>query len=248
MSEQTKKNIYLAAIGILSYVIADIIHEVIGHGGTCLIIGNKIELLTSVYFKSRPGNIFVDIGGPISNLIFGALTFLILIKTSFAKLFLFQVTAYNLFWFSGTILHSAISKTGDWTFAIKEITEEPLGKFCLIVSGIFFYTIIIKIHNYYLKTENKEKQIELLTKTNIFYSFVFASIAALLAGLFFKPDRLHSALEGLLEMTASAPVLFLNFRDNSNNEKYQFKSNYFFGLTVFILYLIFCLTLGKGIL
>lgn len=247
MSEQKNKLIYLSAIGILSYVIADIIHEVIGHGGTCLIIGNKIELLTAVYFKSRPGNIFIDIGGPISNLIFGALTFFILTKTSFAKLLLFQVAAYNLFWFSGTILHSAISKTGDWTFAINEIAGEPLGKLCLIVSGILVYTIIIKILNYYLKTENKEKQIEPLTKKSIFYSFVSALIAALLAGLFFKPDRLHSALEGLLEMTASLPILFLNFRKNSFNQTYKFKPNFFFGFTVFILYLVFCLTLGKGI-
>lgn len=247
MSNQSNKLFYLTTVGILSYVVADIIHEVIGHGGTCLIIGNKIELLTSVYFKSSPGNILVDIGGPTANLIFGGLTFYILTRTSFAKLFLFQVTAYNLFWFSGTILHSAISKTGDWTFAIKEIVSEPYRKILLITVGILFYIIILRVLNFYLSIKNKEQQIEHLTKNNIFYSFLFASVAAFVAGLFFQSDSLHSAVEGLLEMAASLPILFLKFGDNSFDKKYIFRPNYFFGLTVFLFYLAFCLTLGKGI-
>lgn len=247
MSDQNNRFFYLATVGILSYIVADIIHEVIGHGGTCLIIGNKIGLLTSVYFKSSPGNILVDIGGPTANLVFGGLTFYILTKITFAKLFIFQVTAYNLFWFSGTILYSAISKTGDWTFAVKEIVSEPYGKILLIISGILFYIIIIRILNSYLRLRNNEEQIEPLTKKNILYSFIFASIAAFVAGLFYQPERLHSALEGLLEMAASLPILFLKISNNPFDENYKFRLNHFFGLTVFIVYLVFCLTLGKGI-
>ncbi len=67
MTEQKSKLFTLAMTGILSYMITDVIHEVIGHGGVCFIIGSKINLLTSAYFKSSPGNIFVDIGGPIAN-------------------------------------------------------------------------------------------------------------------------------------------------------------------------------------
>jgi hypothetical protein len=247
MSEQNNKFLYLAIVGILSYIVADIIHEVIGHGGACLIIGSKIELLTSVYFKSSPGNILVDMGGPTANLIFGGLALYILIKTSFAKLFLFQVTAFNLFWFSGTILHSAISKTGDWTFVIKEIVSEPYSKVLLIIAGILSYAIILRVFNFYLSTKNKGQQIEPLTKKNILYSFLFASIAAFVSGLFFQSDRLHSALEGLLEMAASFPILFLNFGDNSTDENYRYRPNYYFEVIVLIIYFTFCLTLGKGI-
>ncbi|MDH1882802.1 MULTISPECIES: hypothetical protein [Empedobacter] len=247
MSKQKSKLFYLATVGILSYVVADIIHEVIGHGGTSLIIGNKIELLTSVYFKSSPGNIFVDIGGPIANLIFGGFTFYILTRKSFDKLFLFQVTAYNLFWLSGTILHSAISKTGDWTFAVKEVVGEPYAKILLIFTGILFYFIILRVLNFYLSTKNNEQHIEPLTKKNIFYSFIFASVAAFVAGLFFQSDRLHSALEGLLEMASSLPILFLKFGENSFEESYKSKPNYFLELIVIIIYIAFCLTLGKGI-
>jgi len=31
----------LIAIGTISYIIADIVHEVIGHGGACLLAGGK---------------------------------------------------------------------------------------------------------------------------------------------------------------------------------------------------------------
>jgi len=68
-----------------------------------------------------------------------------------------------------------------------------------------------------------------------------------MTGLFFQSDRLHSALEGLLEMAASLPILFLKFRDNFIDENYKFRLNYYFGLTALIVYLAFCLTLGKGI-
>lgn len=228
-------------------MIADILHEAVGHGVTGLLIGNKIDLLTSVYFKSSPGNIIVDIGGPIANLIFGCLTFYMLRKTSFAKLFLFQVTAYNLFWFSGTILHSAISETGDWTFALKEITTDPLGKFSLAILGILSYILIIRYLNAYLNVPLKEKQGESLAKQDVFISFLFASTAGLLAGLFFKPDRLHAGLEGLLEMAGSLPILFLKFRADSLTENHNFRRRYFFCFTVCVLYIIFCFTLGKGI-
>lgn len=247
MNHQNSKLLYLATVGILSYVIADIIHEVIGHGGTCLLIGNKIELLTNVYFKSSPGNSLVDIGGPIANLIFGGLAFYMLTKTSFARLFLFQITAYNLFWFSGTIVQSAFSKTGDWTYAVKEVVSDPYAKIVLIVAGIVCYVIILRVLNAYIRSKNQQKQMEPLTKQNVFYSFIFAAVAAFLTGLFFQSDRLHSALEGLLEMAASLPILFLKFEDSSLQENYIFRPNYYLGITVLIGYLAFCLTLGKGI-
>jgi hypothetical protein len=247
MNKQNKNLWYLAAIGILSYMVADIIHEVIGHGGTSLITGNKIELLTMVYFKSSPGNILVDIGGPIANLFFGGLSFYMLTKSSFAQLFLFQITAYNLFWFSGTILHSAISQTGDCTFAMKELLSEPYSKILLISAGILFYMMILRILNYYLSLDTNEQQTEPLTKHNMLYSFIFAALGSFVAGLFYATDRLHSGLEGLLEMSASLPILFFKFRKKTIDKTYQFRLNYYVGLAVFILYIAFCLTLGKGI-
>ncbi len=233
--------------GIFSYMIADFVHEVIGHGGTSLIVGSKINLLTSAYFRSSPGNILIDIGGPIANLIFGGLAFILLKKTTFPKLLMLQLTAYNLFWFSGTILHSTISKTGDWTFAIKEVSSGLSGKFILIVSGIFFYVVFIRILNSYLANISNTSQSSLLAKQDIFYSFLFASISAFAAGLFFKQDRIDSAFECFLEMAGSLPILFLRqpAKTAITNDKYI--ESTLFNLSACILFIVFCLTLGKGI-
>jgi hypothetical protein len=239
----TKKNytlFTLAMIGVLSYMIADIIHEVIGHGGTCLLMGNKINLLTATYFKSSPGNSIVDIGGPIVNLIFGGLAFVLLKKTSLPKLLLFQVTAYNLFWFSGTLLNSAISKTGDWTFAVKEIGSGISEKFILIAAGLLFYALFIRILNSYLRGTSLRKQ-------DIIYSFLFAASAAFTTGLFFKIDRIPAAFDCLLEMAASLPILFLKASDKTNLTNDKYVNNIFFNFSVCVLFIAFCLTLGKGI-
>ena len=247
MTEKKYSPFTLAMMGVLSYMVADVIHEVIGHGGACLVTGNKIKLLTSAYFKSSPGNVIVDIGGPIANLIFGGLAFILLKKTAIPKILLLQVIAYNLFWFSGTILHSAISKTGDWTFAIKEVSSGTSGKFILIVAGILFYILFIRILNYYLADANNKSQSNSLQRQNILYSFSFASIAAFATGLFFRPDRIHAAFECLLEMAASLPILFLRQPVKSNITNDKNTKSLFFNLIICAIFIFFCLTLGKGI-
>ena len=133
------------------------------------------------------------------------------------------------------------------TKTYKEIIAEPFGKLLLIISGILSYILVIRYLNTYLDATLKKNQGEPLAKQDIFVSFLFASMAALLAGLLFKPDRLHAAMEGLLEMAASLPILFLKFRENSFAENHNFRRLRFFGFTVCVLYIFFCLALGQGI-
>jgi hypothetical protein len=238
------KLIIYASVGILAYIITDFIHEVIGHGGTCLLLGNKITLLTSVYFKSTPGNIFVDIGGPIANLIFTILTFLILNKAKklFAILLLIHISIYNLFWFVGTILHSSVSKNGDWTFATKELNMGRYQIYILAITGILLYVFTSQFLSRRLRKVVKENN---LTKQDFILPFLFASISAFVAGFFFTSDRLHSGLEGLLEMAASIPILFLRLPYADTNKNYRVDYKLIFA--VGILYLLFCFTLGQGI-
>jgi len=238
------KLIFYATVGILAYVIADFIHEVTGHGGTCLLLGNKITLLTSVYFKSTPGNVFVDVGGPVANLIFAFLTLLILNKAKklFAVLLLIHLSIYNLFWFVGTILHSSVSKNGDWTFAAQELSIGKYQNYVLATTGILLYVFSTQFLSHRLRNVVKENG---LTKQDFILPFLFASISAFTAGLLFTSDSLHSGLEGLLEMAASIPILFLRLPYADTNKNYR--TDYKLVFAVGILYLIFCSTLGHGI-
>ena len=58
-------NLMLGALGICAYIIAGIVHEVIGHGGTCILSEGSISLLSSAFFHSNNGNTLVDIGDPM---------------------------------------------------------------------------------------------------------------------------------------------------------------------------------------
>jgi hypothetical protein len=238
------KFITYATVGVLAYITADIVHEVIGHGGTCLLLGNKITLLTSVYFKSTPGNILVDIGGPLANLVCGLLALAILKRTKklFSVLLLIHISLYNLFWLAGTVLHSGVSKSGDWTFAIKKLNIGQFQNYILAVTGVLLYVLVTQISGRQLISIVKKNK---LTKQDFILPFLFASFFAFIAGLFFAPNRLHSGLEGLLEMAASIPILFLRF--NYADKSHQYELNYKYVFAISLLYLLFCLSLGQGI-
>lgn len=242
--------ITLSSVGVAAYIIADIFHEVIGHGGTCLIIGNKIDLITSVYFKSNPGSFLTDIGGPITNLLFGLLihTFLKNRKslTLLSDLFLLNLMAYNLFWFSGTLLQSGLSKTGDWTYAIKELKIGALGKPVLVIFGALAYLLSIKIIRLHVNRIGTSFA-DFPLKQSIVYSYFAAAIAAIITGLFFKYDRTHAALEGFLEILGSLPIIFIIPDIQTKGYNYELRASPIIPISAFIFFIAFCFTLGRGI-
>ena len=250
MIEKIKEIIPYSLIGVAAYMAADVIHEVIGHGGTCLIIGQKIKLLTSVYFRSQPGSIITDLGGPISNLFFGLLIFYFLRKKKnlsiLPGLLLFLTMLYSFYWFSGTIIESSFSGSGDWTYLIKQLDLRGLGKIILIITGMAAYYFTIRV-NYRQYNEIRLTYSEFPLKQFIYGSYIAAALAAVIAGLFFTPDRIMAAREGLLEMIASIPIIFIGAKDKLRIEAYNIKSNLnIFNFIVTILFIIFCFTLGQG--
>ena len=250
MNEKTNSIITSASIGITAYMFTDIIHEVIGHSSSALIAGYDITLLSSVYFKSNPINLIIDLCGPLSNLFFGILLFVILksktFKSPLIKLFLTTLFAYNLFWFSGTILESSYNKTGDWTYAVAQLNIGALTKPLLIIVGIIAYLLSIKlVANIFSDLKFRFSKITLRQST--YFAYFFGILAAIVAGLFFAPDRIAASKEGLMEMVASLPILLMNRKEKENNKQLTDKTNWISYFAVFITYVLFCLTLGKGI-
>ena len=63
----------VAAIAIVATVIADFIHEGLGHGGMCVATSGRPLVLSTVHFECSPDTRLVAAGGTLANLIFGAL-------------------------------------------------------------------------------------------------------------------------------------------------------------------------------
>jgi hypothetical protein len=75
LPEATKPNLLaIAAIAIVATVIADFIHEGLGHGGMCVATGGRPLMLSTVHFECRPDTRLVAAAGTLGNLIFGMLS------------------------------------------------------------------------------------------------------------------------------------------------------------------------------
>jgi len=73
--EATKPDLLtIAAIAIVATVIADFIHEGLGHGGMCVATGGRPLVLSTVHFECSADTRLVAAGGTLANLIFGTLS------------------------------------------------------------------------------------------------------------------------------------------------------------------------------
>ena len=247
---ESKNKLTFALLGIAAYILADTFHEVIGHGGGCLIVGQHINLISSAFFRSSPGSYITDLSGPIVNLILGSLIFVYLNREKnlpFVYRFLLLLTmAYNLFWFSGTILQSGFSKRGDWTYFISQMNIGTFGKPLLVVAGIAAYYFSIRLVGKQFQLFNS-KFSEFPLKKAVHYSYIAAVVAAMIAGLFFAPDRINAAKEGLLEMIGSLPILFIRIEQKEQTENFGPGNNIILNVTICLAFVLFCSTLGHGI-
>src|SRR4029077_11395601 len=63
------------SIGVLAYMLGNVLHEAIGHGGACLLVGARPLVLSSVHFECSQDNRLVMAGGTGVNLLAGAAFF-----------------------------------------------------------------------------------------------------------------------------------------------------------------------------
>ena len=161
MNNKIENMFAFSLIGVAAYFTTDIIHEVLGHSFITLMLGHRITLLSSVYFRSIPGSIISSIAGPISNLLFGLLILFILGRKNnlsvISSLLLFLIMSYNFYWFSGTLLQASLSSSGDWTYSIQQYNIGIFGNILLIMLTVLAYYFSIK----FCRAQVKEINIKL---------------------------------------------------------------------------------------
>ena len=253
----------LVSIGAMSYIIADIAHEAIGHGGACLIAGEKITLLTSVYFRSAIHSFITDAFGPLTNLAIGLLLWTLLRKANhfkaYTQLLLLHTMTFNLFWFSWLCFYAGITNKGDFAFNIGGVTELLTWRIFLIVVGIlsyrtFFYLIVgsaLKIFNS-IKNNFSTQQLRQL----FLIPYLSAGISALIAVSFFSPHSIDTFIEAI-NFPMFFPMLLIPgylrksdkyiHRETSNlDQPFLTKQQLNFICYGVIIFTVFCLTMGRG--
>jgi hypothetical protein len=110
--------IALAALAVCTTACA---HEALGHGFACLILGGRITLLNSAFFRCSAPSPIIDIAGPAGNLLVGFMAFALqgLVSRKRPELCFYAlcVMAFSLFWEAGYVIFSMLRSRGDYFHA-----------------------------------------------------------------------------------------------------------------------------------
>jgi hypothetical protein len=133
----------VCAISLLAAMIADVVHEAVGHGALALLMGAKSGVLSTVAWSSTFDSRLVAAGGTLANLAAGALFWFVLRKaknsSSETRFFLLMSVAFNLFDGTGYFFFSGVTNFGDWARVIAEAHPHWLWRSALVIVGIAAY-------------------------------------------------------------------------------------------------------------
>ena len=113
----------VGAIGIFAYMLGDVLHEGLGHGGACLLVRAQPLVISSVHFECSLDTRLVFAGGTLINLLAGAVFFALerLTGSGYPRLkyFFWIAMTVNLYTGTGYFLFSGIGGIGDWAGFIE---------------------------------------------------------------------------------------------------------------------------------
>ncbi|MGH7740565.1 MAG: hypothetical protein ACRENS_00930 [Candidatus Eiseniibacteriota bacterium] len=137
------------AIAALAYPLANVVHEGLGHGGACLLLGARPTMFNAIFFNYDEGTAsdlvqrMISAAGSIVNAMVGLAVVALL--RSRARLsprwryFLWLFCAVNLLTAFGYLAYSGVGGIGDWARVIQGARPAWLYRVMLIVLGGWLY-------------------------------------------------------------------------------------------------------------
>jgi hypothetical protein len=114
----------VVAIAVVAYALANVIHEGIGHGGTCLAVGGRLTALSAVHAECAAedrgllASSLVTAAGTLANFAAAAVAWLLLrrqgARLTSGRYFLWLFMTLNLLQGTGYWLFSGVGNVGDW--------------------------------------------------------------------------------------------------------------------------------------
>jgi len=119
MKAQSDDLLTLTSIGVCAFVACDLGHEMLGHGGVCLVTGGRAASFSTVHFQCFGGfQSLITASGILFNLVTGMIAYLLLRRMHAANIYLrYFVWLFALFslltgWYY--MAQSSFANTGDW--------------------------------------------------------------------------------------------------------------------------------------
>ncbi len=132
----------IVAISVVASVVANIIHEGLGHGGMCVATGLRPLVLSTVHFECSADTRLVAAGGTLANLMVGTLAWVAMraVRQSAPwRYFFWLLMTLNLFGVGGYFLFSGIGNVGDWAAVVAGWQPVWAWRVGLTVLGIGTY-------------------------------------------------------------------------------------------------------------
>jgi len=140
------------AIALVAYAASNVVHEALGHGGACVILGGRPLVLSSVHFDcgdATMGTIArrgVAAAGTIANCVAGALALPAFKRTNpqekpHAAYFLWLFTTLNLLSGAGYFLFSGVGNIGDWADVSASMPPALWRPAMAIFGGALYFLI-----------------------------------------------------------------------------------------------------------
>jgi len=136
----------ILAIGVGSFILKNVIHEALGHGGACLLVGGRPLVLSSAHFDcdttsvSDAGIRFISAAGTLVNFIFAYIFWLAFrnarAKSDILRYFFWFAMAGNFFVAAGYPLFSGVIGVGDWVNVVDG--WQPVWAWRLLLATIGF--------------------------------------------------------------------------------------------------------------
>ncbi len=139
----------VAAIAVLVYAATSLLHEGLGHGGACLLVGGRAVRLTSATFdcdvgtRAMAGKI-VAAGGTIVNLVVGAVSIVLFRRETGAgaqRFALWLFAAVNMMVGLGYFFYSGIANIGDWADVVRGEPQVWLWRLVMGAGGLGLYVV-----------------------------------------------------------------------------------------------------------
>jgi hypothetical protein len=135
----------VAAIAVLAFILADVAHEVIGHGAAWAALGGRSGVMTTTrlivdtHRLTEAGGRWFSVGGPLGNLFFAGVAWLaqrcVRGLGARGRTFLWLSLAFNLLWAVGYLIYSGVLGIGDWAELVRGAAPDWLWRTLLIVLG-----------------------------------------------------------------------------------------------------------------
>lgn len=247
----------MIAISFLAQIVADVVHEGLGHAAVALLTGTRTGVVSTVAWSSAVDSRLVEAGGTLANLAAALLLWIALHNVTRGSIrlrfFLLTSVAYNLLAGTGYFFFSGVTNFGDWAAVIHGLPAHWFWRSLLVVVGIGSYYLAVLVIGtglvrYLGVPRNDSPRLRKLTWISYFSSVVLLSLAGLM-----NPIGIQLMWESALPAAAGAHsgLLWLMYTIPGGvvpeRESEGIGRNYAWIIVALGLSLVFVLVLGRGI-